>query len=148
MSVLKTKFAASAAKRLRTNSTDAERKLWSRLRDRRLLDFKFVRQQPVGPYVADFACREADLIVELDGGQHAEDQNVRRDAERTAVLAEHGYRVLRFWNNDVLTNIDGVQQVIAEQLQKAPSPGLRYAKSDLSPRGEGVVPTVSKEVLT
>jgi very-short-patch-repair endonuclease len=137
VSVLKTRFAARAAKSLRTNSTDAERKLWSRLRDRRLLGHKFVRQQAVGPYIADFACREADLIIELDGGQHGEGAALARDARRTETLAEHGYHVLRFWNNDVLTNIDGTLEVILAELEKAPSPGLRFAKPDLSPEGRG-----------
>jgi very-short-patch-repair endonuclease len=136
MSVLKTRFAVAAAKSLRTNSTDAERKLWSKLRDRRLLGFKFVRQQAIGRYIADFACRQADLIIELDGGQHTEDKALAYDEERTRVLAEHGYEVIRFWNNDVADNIDGVLQVIADRLAKAPSPGLRFAKPDLSPKGE------------
>jgi very-short-patch-repair endonuclease len=139
MTVLKTKFAAKAAKALRTTMTDAERKLWSQLRDRQLQGFKFVRQQPVGRYIADFACREADLVIELDGGQHAE--NIQDDV-RTADLASFGYQVIRFWNNDVLTNLDGVLHAIAEHLNKAPSPGLRFAKSDLSPKGRGEeVPT-------
>jgi very-short-patch-repair endonuclease len=140
VSVIKTKFAARAAKTLRANSTDAERKLWSRLRDRRLLGFRFVRQQPIGPFIADFACREADLVIELDGSQHAEDDAVQYDARRTAILAEHGYQVLRFWNTDALLHTDGVLELIADHLQKAPAPGLRVAKSDLSPQGE-VVPT-------
>jgi very-short-patch-repair endonuclease len=134
MSTLKTKFAARSARSLRQNSTDAERKLWGQLRDRQLLGFKFVRQLPIGSYIADFACREADLIVELDGGQHAESTT---DIQRTAALAGHGYEVIRFWNNDVLTNLEGTLQVIAERLNKAPSPGLRFAKSDLSPKGRG-----------
>ena len=134
MSVLKTKLAAKSAKILRQNSTDAERKLWSALRDRQLLGFKFVRQQPIGPYIADFACREADLIVELDGGQHAQST---KDEQRTEALAHHGYQVVRFWNHDVLTNVEGALQLIAEHLNKAPSPGLRFAKPDLSPEGRG-----------
>ena len=134
MSNLKTKFAARTAKSLRQNATDAEIKLWSVLRDRQLLGFNFVRQHPIGPYIADFACREADLIIELDGGQHAESA---KDQERTNHLAEHGYEVMRFWNTDVLTNIEGTAQVISERLTKAPSPGLRFAKSDLSPKGRG-----------
>ena len=133
MSSLKTRFAADAAKRLRASATDAEAKLWSKLRNRQLGGCKFVRQQPVGRYIADFACRERDLIVELDGGQHADNG---QDIERTRVLGEHGYAVIRFWNRDVLTNLDGVLQVIADSLEKAPSPGLRFAKSDLSPKGE------------
>jgi Uncharacterized protein conserved in bacteria len=133
MSNLKIRFAQKAARVLRINMTDAERKLWSRLRNRQLLGFKFVRQEPVGRFIADFACREADLLVELDGGQHAES---RWDDQRTLELMGHGYAVLRFWNNDVLSNIDGVLQAIAMHLEKAPSPGLRFAKTDLSPQGE------------
>jgi len=134
VTTLKTRFAAKAAKSLRANLTDAERKLWSHIRDRQLMGFKFVRQLPVGPFIADFACRDADLIVELDGGQHAENA---RDEQRTAALAEHGYAVVRFGNGDVLTNIDGVLEAIAARLAKAPSPGLRFAKPDLSPEGRG-----------
>jgi len=134
MTNLKTRFAARSASMLRTNMTDAERKLWAGLRDRQLLGHKFVRQEPVGRFIADFACREADLIVELDGGQHAENE---RDARRSEALAQHGYAVLRFWNHDVLNNFDGVLARIAQQLRKAPSPGLRFAKSDLSPQGRG-----------
>jgi very-short-patch-repair endonuclease len=102
------------ARRLRRDSTDAERKLWYRLRARSLLGFKFVRQEPIGPYVADFICRECRLIVEVDGSQHAESQ---RDLVRDRWLVEHGYRVLRFWNNDVMANIEGVLETIAEALK-------------------------------
>ncbi len=134
MTNLKTRFAATSAKRLRTEMTDAERLLWSRLRNRGLMGFKFVRQQPIGPFIADFACRQADLIVELDGGQHAGSTD---DIRRTRVLAEHGYDVIRFWNNEILSNLEGVLQVLSERLAKAPSPGLRFAKPDLSPKGRG-----------
>ncbi|MBJ6987251.1 MULTISPECIES: endonuclease domain-containing protein [unclassified Devosia] len=134
MSTLKTKFAAQAAKRLRANLTDAEIKLWEHIPERQLNGFKFVRQLPVGAYIADFAYREADLIVELDGGQHAENA---KDAARTRDLAAHGYSVLRFWNDDVLENTEGVLTAIAEHLSKAPSPGLRFTKTDLSPKGRG-----------
>lgn len=134
MSTLKTRFTQKAARTLRANMTDAESKLWSHIRGRQVLGFKFVRQLPVGPFIADFACREADLIVELDGGQHADNP---RDEMRSQVLAEHGYAVVRFWNDDVLTSIDGVLEAIAEHLAKAPSPGLRFTKPDLSPQGRG-----------
>jgi len=134
MSTLKTKFAQRAAKTLRANMTEAERKLWSHIHDRQVLGFKFVRQLPVGPYIADFACREADLIIELDGGQHSESS---RDDQRTAALADHGYALVRFWNNDVLTNTEGVLEAIAAHLAKAPSPGLRFATSGLSRMGRG-----------
>src|SRR5580704_16208566 len=100
----------TAARRLRKNSTLAERKLWKYLRARGLGDFKFVRQEPIGPYVVDFVCRERCLIVEVDGSQHADS---KRDLVRDRWLAENNYRVLRFWNNDVMTNTDGVLESIA-----------------------------------
>jgi len=134
MSTLKTRFAAKAARNLRTSMSEAEQKLWRHLRNRQFQGLKFVRQHPVGPYIADFACREADLIIEVDGGQHAGNA---RDDIRTRVLAEHGYAVVRFWNRDVLNNIEGVFSVLIEHLEKAPSPGLRFAKPDLSPEGRG-----------
>ena len=92
------------ARKLRRDSTDAEQKLWNRLRSRALGGFKFVRQEPIGSYVVDFICREQKLVVEVDGGQHATD---KRDIVRTSWLEARGYRVVRFWNNDVMANIDG-----------------------------------------
>jgi len=86
--------------------TDCEYRLWYYLRARRFNDRKFRRQVPMGPYVVDFLCEEARLIVELDGGQHAD--RVLHDAIRSDWLAARGYRVVRFWNNDVLENIEGV----------------------------------------
>ncbi|HEX2725315.1 MAG TPA: endonuclease domain-containing protein [Beijerinckiaceae bacterium] len=97
------------ARRLRNDLTDAERKLWYRLNNRQLAGWKFVRQEPIGPYFADFACREARLVVEVDGSQHAESE---RDKVRDAFLAGRAYRVLRFWNNDVLRNTDSVLETI------------------------------------
>jgi probable phosphoglycerate mutase len=105
-----------AARALRQRSTDAERKLWFALRDRRLQGHKFCRQFPVGPYIVDFLCRYPKLVVELDGGQHSWQQN--QDAKRTAWLESKGHFVLRFWNNDVLGNLDGVLQRIAETLEQ------------------------------
>jgi very-short-patch-repair endonuclease len=101
------------ARKLRRNQTDAEARLWYHLRDRRFLGFKFRRQTPRGRAVADFLCQQARLIVEVDGGQHAESST---DAERTAFLNSAGYLVLRFWNNDVLSNADGVLDEIARTL--------------------------------
>jgi very-short-patch-repair endonuclease len=97
------------ARALRKKSTLAERKLWRHLRSRSLAGFKFVRQEPIGPYVVDFVCREKRLVVELDGGQHAYS---RRDVTRDRWLVDHRYRVVGFWNNDVLGNIEGVWEVI------------------------------------
>jgi very-short-patch-repair endonuclease len=101
--------------------TDAERKFWSRVRNRALGGFKFVRQEPIGPYFADFVCRDAGVVVEIDGGQHAESL---RDRVRDAFLASAGYRVMRFWNNEWLANIDGVLEVLLGKLvgQGAPHP--------------------------
>jgi very-short-patch-repair endonuclease len=91
-------------------------KIWFAVRDRRLAGFKFVRQEPIGPYVADFVCREARLIIELDGGQHNESE---QDQRRDSFLISEGYRILRFWNSDVLTNVDGVLQTILASLNSS-----------------------------
>ena len=110
-----------AAKRLRCTQTDAERLLWFRMRDRRLDGLKFKRQMPIYSYVVDFCCSEARLIIELDGGQH----NVRKEADavRTKKLEELGYLVLRFWNNDVFDNIDGVlETMVSTAKQHSPEP--------------------------
>src|SRR5713226_1125458 len=89
------------ARRMRREMTDVERKLWGLLRDRRLADAKFRRQLPIGNFIADFCCLDRRLIVELDGGQHAEQEAA--DASRSRFLAEEGFRVLRFWNEQVLS---------------------------------------------
>jgi very-short-patch-repair endonuclease len=101
-------------RRLRSRQTDAERKLWFAVRDRRLSRFKFVRQEAIGPFIVDFVCRDKRLIVEVDGGQHADNPE---DVARDAFMVGEGYRVIRFWNNDVLSNRDGVLTVILEALQ-------------------------------
>ncbi len=97
--------------------TDAERKLWTRLRNRGVAGAKFRRQVPVGPFIADFACVERRLIVEVDGGQHADASAA--DHRRTRVLNHHGYIVLRFWNSEVLQNLDGVLATIEAALREA-----------------------------
>jgi very-short-patch-repair endonuclease len=110
----------ASARRLRRESTFAERKLWKYLRSRALSGFKFVRQEPIGPYIVAFVCRKHRIIIEVDGGQHATDP---RDAVRDQWLADHCYRVLRFWNNDVLGNIEGVWDTIfAAASAEAPPP--------------------------
>ena len=103
------------ARKLRENQTDIEVKLWSRLRDRQLGGAKFRRQHPIGPYIADFCCVEQALIIELDGGQHANQSSA--DQHRTNLMKNLGYRVLRFWNSDVLSNLDGVLTVILNTLK-------------------------------
>ncbi len=102
------------ARTLRKNPTDAELELWKHLRLRQLEGNKFRRQQPLGQYIVDFVCFEKKLIVELDGGQHAE--LVVSDAERTAWLESQGFRVLRFWNHHVFGDIEAIKEVIREAL--------------------------------
>ena len=102
------------ARDLRQNQTDAERVLWQRLRGRRLLGCKFRRQYPMAPFIVDFVCLERHLVIELDGGQHAQQSDY--DSKRTRALEARGFRVLRLWNNEVLTEMDGVLEVVARWL--------------------------------
>lgn len=120
------------ARRLRQDSTNAELRLWNRLRSRAICGQKFVRQEPVGQYVVDFICRERRLIVEIDGGQH----NAEYDRARDTSLHECNYHVLHFWNNDVMKNIDGVLETIAaaHSVEAPPRPDCADARSDLSPQ--------------
>ncbi|TVR97492.1 MAG: endonuclease domain-containing protein [Rhodospirillales bacterium] len=105
------------ARRLRRDGTDAERRLWRHLRNRGLDGHKFRRQHPIAGFVADFACVEARLVVEVDGGQHGG----AADARRTAALHRHGFTVLRFWNNEVLVNTEGVIETIRAFLKAPPT---------------------------
>ena len=104
------------ARELRKNLTDAENELWKHLRYRQISGNKFRRQQPIGKYIVDFACMEKKLIVEVDGGQHNE--QVSYDNERTAWLESRGYRVLRFWNNEVLEDVEIVSDSILRILEE------------------------------
>ena len=105
------------ARPLRRNATDVEAKLWQHLRGRNLDGLKFRRQATVGHYVADFLCAEKRLIIELDGGQHTDDA----DAGRTAALEALGYRIVRFWNNEVIENLDAVLLTVLEAARSLPS---------------------------
>ena len=96
------------ARALRSKPTDAEALLWSRLRGNQLLDLKFRRQRPIGPYFADFVCMQVRLVIELDGGQHADAEAQRHDAERSRFMSDLGYQTLRFWNHDMLLDTDAV----------------------------------------
>jgi very-short-patch-repair endonuclease len=120
---------ARRAQGLRRALTKQEVLLWRRLRNRQLEGFKFVRQEPIGPYYADFACRERKLIVEVDGSQHLESATDRR---RDKLLAKLGYRTVRVWNNEVLNNIDGVLEMLLEELRKQPLI-RRASRATLSP---------------
>lgn len=111
-------FLTSRSRALRHNSTDAERKLWQVLRNRQLCGFKFRKQVEIDGYIVDFLCLEKRLIIEVDGGQHTPEL----DAKRTAYLRSQGFRVIRFWNNDVLENLDGVWATIETALTTPPHP--------------------------
>jgi very-short-patch-repair endonuclease len=106
--------AVQRARELRINPTDTERKLWHHIRDKQLENYRFRRQRPIGKYIVDFICLEANLVIELDGGQHAEQQQY--DDARTKYLTAQGLHVLRYWNNDVMQNIEGVLQDIRAAL--------------------------------
>ncbi|MFA7404566.1 MAG: DUF559 domain-containing protein [Pelobacteraceae bacterium] len=101
-----------AARALRKSMTDAEQLMWHCLRQKQLGGFRFRRQHPFERFVLDFYCCEAKLAVELDGGQHNESETIVRDTERTAFLEQHGIQVIRFWNNEVFQNLEGVLQSV------------------------------------
>jgi very-short-patch-repair endonuclease len=134
--------AVQRARELRKNPTDTERKLWHHIRDKQLDNFRFRRQRPIGKYIVDFICLEANLVIELDGGQHAE--QLQYDAERTKYLTAQGLHVLRYWNNDVMQNIAGVLEDIRTALIQRVS---LSTPSRPSPR-EGKEPTVPVEEVS
>lgn len=107
-------FSQARAEELRQRPTDAERPLWRRLRLRQLEGYKFRRQVPLGPFIVDFLCLEANLVIELDGGQHVEAAGY--DRNRTSYLQEQGFRVIRFWNGEVLQRTDEVVDEILRNL--------------------------------
>ena len=108
------------ARELRKNLTDAEQRLWQKLKRRQIATVKFRRQQPIGPFIVDFVCFQRRLIIEVDGGQHAAQADY--DEERTRWLKVQGYRVLRFWNNEVLADTEAVAQAIFDTVAKIGGP--------------------------
>ena len=112
------------ARSLRANSTEAERIVWSALRAHRMNGASFRRQTPIGPYIVDFACHAARLVIEIDDGQHFESKEEQRDARRDAYLVGRGFRVLRFNNHEVMSNRQGVLETIAAAIEHAPSLSL------------------------
>ena len=111
-----TKFAQQKSIELRKNMTDAEQKLWSHIRKKQLNGYKFRRQQPIGPFVVDFVCLPKKLILEIDGGQHNSEECIKTDNQRTIYLASKGFTILRFWNNEIFDNIQGVLEQIINTL--------------------------------
>ena len=118
-------FKRRTARRLRMNTTDAEAKLWRQLRYFETRGTHFRRQVPIGDYIVDFACMAAHVVIEIDGSQHGERAGLLRDAERTRWLEAQGYRILRFWNNEISENLAGVLDVIHAAL---------YGSRDAEPR--------------
>jgi very-short-patch-repair endonuclease len=114
------KRPTARSRELRLNATDAERRLWQQISARKLAGVRFNRQFPIGPFICDFISRAARLVIEVDGGQHAVD--VAKDQARTAYLEARGYRVIRFWNNDVMERIEGVVNEIEHILETCPPP--------------------------
>jgi len=132
--------------------TDAERVIWYGLRAHRLAGIAFRRQSPIGPYIVDFVTHSAKLIVEIDGSQHAEEENARLDRRRQDFLVSKGFRVLRFNNYDVLTNRRGVLEAIAEAVKQAGSPSLALprerGRGPTSPSRSAVRPTPERLGIT
>ncbi len=108
------------ARDLRQQATNAEQRLWQRLRNRQILNAKFRRQHPIPPYVVDFVCLDKKLVIEADGGQHLDQRE--HDEKRTAFLEARGFRVLRFWNDEILEQMDVVLGVVFRALEEAPAP--------------------------
>ena len=106
------------ARKLRQSSTKEERVLWQLLRNRQFKNLKFKRQFPIGNYVVDFVCEEIKLIIELDGGQHNEPENIEADNLRTEFLESKGFKVIRFWNKDINLNISGVYELLSNEVEK------------------------------
>jgi len=124
------------AREQRSGMNDAEKRLWSRLRAHRMDGRKFRRQHPIGRYIVDFVCLDACLIIEVDGDSHGNDSRESLDAQRTAFLEKVGFRVLRFWNHQVLTDVDNVTETIFDALNVDPSRSEPLSPT-LSPSGRG-----------
>ncbi len=107
----------SFARGLRRKQTDAERNLWSRLRNGHIAEIKFRRQEPIGKYIVDFVSFDKKLVIEIDGSQHTDMAITKADEQRTKWLESQGFRVIRFWDNDVLLNLEGVLMRLAEEMK-------------------------------
>ena len=103
------------ARELRKNLTQQERKLWNIIKNKQFYGYKFLRQYPIEPYIVDFICREKKIIIEIDGGQHNQPEEIEYDKTRSIFLNSKGYKVIRFWNHEIDTSIDGVYQALQKE---------------------------------
>lgn len=135
----RSRMKRDAARRLRADASDAERKLWSHLRRKQMGMLRFRRQQPIGPYIVDFYCSAAKLVIELDGAQHGEDKAVAYDAARTEWLEARGLQVLRIWNHELFEYPEEVLERIWRTLKDRapPLPEIREERISTLPQGEG-----------
>jgi very-short-patch-repair endonuclease len=153
-------FRRATPRRLRANSTAAETLMWRQLGRLGTKGTHFRRQVPIGPYIADFACLASRLVVEIDGSQHGDEPNRSRDEKRTRWLESEGYRIIRFWNNDITQNAAGVMDVICAALygtrhtapkvlkhgrKRGVTPLRRAARADPPPPGEGGTELAARE---
>ncbi len=125
------------ARNLRKNMTTQERKLWNIIKNKQFYNYKFLRQYVIGGYIVDFICREEKIIVEIDGGQHNQNENIKYDKNRNKYLENLGYKVVRFWNNEIDDNIEGVYRKLQEIVMIKTAPTLtlprkgRYEKTSI-----------------
>jgi very-short-patch-repair endonuclease len=138
--VVSTSIRRAAAKRLRANTTPHERALWRALKELPMSGSHFRRQAPIGPYVVDFFCPAVRLIIELDGGHHNEDEAAVKDRVRQSWLEREGYRVIRFWNSDINSNLEGVLERIYIELYGSREAEPVQLKHQRNPRGRTVTP--------
>jgi very-short-patch-repair endonuclease len=129
-------FKTERAQEMRQQPSDAERYMWNTLRGRRL-GFRFRRQQPIGPYIVDFYCSEAKLIIEMDGSQHGRPENVAQDEVRTRWLEQQGYRLIRIWNSDFMSSQENAIEYVLHAIEEqgGPHPEIRSANFDPPSRG-------------
>ncbi len=140
-----TSIRRAVANRLRTSTTPHERALWRALKDLPIEGTHFRRQAPIGRYVVDFFCPAKHLIIELDGGHHNDDDNAKRDHERQAWLEREGYRVIRFWNSDISSNLTGVLERIYVELYGSSSAEIAPLKHQRTPRKRHPTPPASDD---
>jgi very-short-patch-repair endonuclease len=145
MKMVSTAIRRATANKLRSNTTPHERKLWRALKELPISGTHFRRQAPIGPYVVDFFCPAAHLIIELDGGHHNDDETAKRDGERQLWLEREGYRVIRFWNSEIAGELNAVLERIYVELYGTRESAAARFKHKLNARGSAVTPPRSPD---